>query len=116
MSQHTESAEAMHVIECHSHQSAIDLRFPKLDRKVERSIQDGVEIVRTARELPEVFRLDAELGAELLFESDVELIAPGRSERLYACCAQRAIREAPSSGCAGEHEIFVVGRQKYSGI
>ena len=86
MSQHGEGAEAMHVVERHSRKSTIDLRFPKLDGKVERSIQDGVEIVRAARELPEVFRLDAEFGAKLLFDSDVELIAPGRSERLNARC------------------------------
>ena len=86
VSHHREGAEAMHVIERSSHQSAIDLRFPKLDGKVERSIQDGVEIVCTSRELPEIFRLDAEFGAKLLFDSDVELIAPGRKERLNARC------------------------------
>ena len=77
----------MHVFERNSRKSTINLRFPKLDGKAERSIQDGVEIVRTAGELPEVFCLDAEFGAKLLFECDVELIAPGRSERLNARCA-----------------------------
>src|SRR6266436_2713310 len=106
----------MHAVDGHTHQSTVDLRFPKLDGKVERSIQDGVEIISSACKLPEVFCLHAEPAAELLFKSGVELIPPGRSEGLSARCPQRAIGEASGSGRAREHEIFVVWRQKYSGI
>src|SRR5690348_5857824 len=77
-----ECAESMHIAQGCAHQGAINFRFSKLNRKVERSIQDGIEIESAVSELPEIFRLNAEPSAQLLFQSGVELVAAGRSQGL----------------------------------
>src|ERR1700682_514707 len=100
MSQHAESAEAMYVVESHAHQSAVDLRFSELNGKVQRGVQDGIEIVCSQRELPKISCSDAEFTSELLLETNVKLIAPGRSKRLYLGCSKRTVREASGAGRA----------------
>ncbi len=82
VSHHRKGAKAMHIYESRPHQSPIDLGFPELDREIEWCIQNSVEIVCSTRELPEVFRLNAEFRAELLFNTDIELIASSRRKWL----------------------------------
>ena len=58
---YSERAKAVNVCERCAYQSAIDFRLAELDRKIQRRIQDGVEIVGPMRKFPEVFGLDTEL-------------------------------------------------------
>ena len=75
MADDSERAKAVNVCERCAHQRAIDFRFAELDRKIQRRIQDGVEIIGPVGEFPELFGLDTELRAELLLNSSIELIS-----------------------------------------
>ncbi len=98
MSQHGEGAEPMHVVESRAHQRAIDFRLTELDGKIQRRIQDSVEVVRSIGEFPEIFCLHCELSAELLLDASVELIASRGRERLDGGCSQGTVRETPGAG------------------
>jgi hypothetical protein len=80
VSHHGEGAQSMKIIDRHSHQSAVNFRLAELDREIKRCIQDGIEVVRTVREFPEILSLNGEPVSEVLLESYVELVPSRGSE------------------------------------
>src|SRR6185369_7694826 len=81
---------------------AIDLRLLPLNRKCDRRVEDGVEVIIPIRVLPEVFAVDDQEFTYALFETSIELIARSRLNPDIAGSSENA------RGCAGDDKVLVV--------
>lgn len=97
--QNSESAQSVKIVESRANHRTVDFRFAELNRKIQRSIQDGVEIVRGVRVLPEIFGLNVEPWTELLLKAYVVLVASCWRERLNARRSKSAV--AQPTGASG---------------
>ena len=107
--------EAFDVGGTHTKRHSIDFGFPPTDRKLDRSVEEHIEIVRVRRKFPKVVAIYLDVPAECLLQSHVVLIPASRVKGRLALRPKYVGQAADARG-ARQKKVLVVRRFKRSRI
>ena len=105
-----EGLKAMEVGSGNARRHAIQLGLPPGNGKRDRRVEQNVEIVSVAGELPEIFGVHHQVFADTLLKPGVVLIALPRAERCRCVGAEHVGGESAHAGGAGEQQVLVIRR------